>query len=92
MKRKNYFLLFMVVLVYFFIFAPLILIALTSFTTESYISFPPVGFSLKWYENVFSNQTFIDAFQLSFLISTAGDSHCSLGGHPRGLRPFPVQF
>ncbi len=39
MKRKNYFLLFMVVLVYFFIFAPLILIALTSFTTESYISF-----------------------------------------------------
>lgn len=82
MKRKNYFLLFMVVLVYFFIFAPLILIALTSFTTESYISFPAVGFSLKWYENVFSNQTFIDAFQLSFLISTAATVIALLVGIP----------
>ena len=82
MKRKNYFLLFMVVLVYFFIFAPLILIALTSFTTESYIGFPPVGFSLKWYENVFSNQTFIDAFKLSFLISTAATVIALLVGIP----------
>lgn len=71
MKRKNGFLLFMVILVYFFIFAPLVLIALTSFSTESYISFPPVGFTLDWYGKVFANKTFMEAFRLSFGVSVA---------------------
>ncbi len=82
MKRKNTFLIFMVGLVYFFIFAPLVLIALTSFTTESYIAFPPVGFTLDWYSKVFANKTFISSFKLSFTISLAATSIALLVGVP----------
>lgn len=82
MKKKNYALLAITILVYFFIFGPLILITLTSFTTESYISFPPVGFSLKWYAKVLENETFQNAFKLSFLISIAATAIALLVGIP----------
>ncbi len=82
MKPKNYFLRAMVILVYFFIFAPLILIAMTSITTESYIAFPPVGFSLKWYAKVFANKTFIESFKLSVMISTGATFIALLVGIP----------
>ena len=80
--RKNKFLLGVTVLVYFFIFAPLVMIALTSFTTESYISFPPVGFSLKWYWKVFETKSFMDSFQLSIVVSTAATVLALLVGIP----------
>lgn len=80
--KKSKFLLFMVFLVYFFIFAPLVLIALTSFTAESYISFPPVGFSLKWYAKVFNTKSFVDSFRLSLIISTSATFLALLIGVP----------
>ena len=69
--RKNKFLLCVTILVYFFIFAPLVMIALTSFTTESYISFPPVGFSLKWYAKVFETKSFMDSLYYSVVVIRA---------------------
>ncbi len=80
--RKNRFLLFITVLVYGFIFAPLLLIAITSFTSDSYISFPPNGFSVKWYVKVFQTQSFINAFKLSFTISISATILALLIGIP----------
>jgi putative spermidine/putrescine transport system permease protein len=50
---------------------PLIVVIAISFTTTSYLSFPPVGFTLRWYWNVLGDPTFIEAFVLSGKLATA---------------------
>lgn len=67
--KKGKFLTIFVVVVYIFLFAPLIIIALTSIGTENYIAFPPKGFSLQWFANVFKSQSFMASMKTSFLIS-----------------------
>lgn len=58
-----------VLLVYIFLFAPLIIIAMTSIGTENYIAFPPKGFSFKWFLNVFNSDSFMKSMSISFSIS-----------------------
>lgn len=82
MKRKHGILLLITVAVYFFILAPLAMIAATSFTTESYISFPPVGFTVMWYQKVFQNESFGQAFKLSLTISFSATFIALLVGIP----------
>ena len=64
--KKNKLLIGFVVLVYAFLFVPVLVILLTSFTSANTISFPPTGFSLKWYKTVFTTQSFIRTFRTSF--------------------------
>lgn len=45
------------VLVMLFLLAPLLVIVIASFTPTALITFPPQGFSLKWYANIFSSST-----------------------------------
>ena len=42
---------------------PLLVVIAISFTTTSYLSFPPVGATLRWYANVLSDPTFIEAWR-----------------------------
>lgn len=56
-------------LVYIFLFAPLLITVVTSFGADSYISFPPSGFSLQWYENILNSKTFISYFKISLEIA-----------------------
>ena len=51
--KKGKLLTIFVVLVYIFLFAPLVVITMTSIGTENYIAFPPKGFTLKWFINIF---------------------------------------
>lgn len=67
--KKNKLLTLFVVLVYIFLFAPLVVIVMTSIGTENYIAFPPKGFTLKWFANIFQSQTFMKSIGTSFLIS-----------------------
>ena len=67
--KKNKFLTLLVVLTYIFLFAPLIIIAMTSIGSENYIAFPPKGFSLKWFMTVFQSKSFINSMGASFIIS-----------------------
>jgi putative spermidine/putrescine transport system permease protein len=67
--KKNKALLGFVVLVYAFLFIPIIIITLTSFGTESFIAFPPKGFSLKWYVNVLHTESFMRTFKISMQVS-----------------------
>ena len=68
--KKNKFLFAFVVLVYMFLFAPLAIIAVTAFGGESYVTFPIQSFSLKWFVNVFTTDTFMQTFRISLEIST----------------------
>lgn len=45
------------VLVMLFLVAPLVVIVLASFTPTALVTFPPQGFSLKWYANIFTSST-----------------------------------
>ena len=56
-KRVNIFCTIVAVLVMLFLIAPLVVIVIASFTPTAVVVFPPKGFSLKWYENIFSSST-----------------------------------
>jgi putative spermidine/putrescine transport system permease protein len=62
-------------LVYCFLAAPLVVVAVVSFGSSPYLEFPPPGFTLRWYANFFHSDDLHDAFLLSIrvaLLSTAG--------------------
>ena len=71
-----------VILVYIFLFAPLIIIALTSIGTENYIAFPPKGFTFKWFVNVFTSESFMSSMFTSLLISFVATLFALLIGIP----------
>lgn len=57
-----------------FILAPLAVVVLTSFSSQSYIVFPPEGYSLRWYARLMEQETFYVAAWRSVvlaLLSTA---------------------
>ena len=57
-----------------FILAPLAIVVLTSFSSQSYIVFPPEGYSLRWYVRLMEQKTFYVAAWRSVvlaLLSTA---------------------
>ncbi len=55
--RVNLFSKIMTIIAYLFILAPMIIIVVVSFNSGEAISFPPSGFSLRWYENIFTGHT-----------------------------------
>jgi putative spermidine/putrescine transport system permease protein len=53
------------VLMIVFLAAPIVALILMSFNGADYITFPPIGFSLKWYGRIFAMPGFVDALVLS---------------------------
>lgn len=63
------------VLVFAFLFIPLLIIAVTAFGDQPVITFPIHGFSLEWFVKALNSESFRKAFLLSLevaLIATAG--------------------
>jgi putative spermidine/putrescine transport system permease protein len=56
-KRVNPLCTIVAILVMLFLLAPLVVIIIASFTPTALITFPPQGFSLKWYANIFESST-----------------------------------
>ena len=54
--------------VYIFLLIPIIIVILTSINSAAYLSFPPQGFTLRWYQGFFASQSFMDAFFLSLVV------------------------
>ncbi|UGV24993.1 ABC transporter permease subunit [Rhodopseudomonas boonkerdii] len=48
---------------------PIIVVMVISFSSASYLTFPPPGFSLRWYEQFFSDSNWMSAFWSSALIA-----------------------
>ncbi|MCO6055564.1 ABC transporter permease [Pseudomonas sp. MOB-449] len=54
-----------------FLFAPILVITIFSFNSSPALVFPLEGFSLQWYENLFSNPEMMKALWNSVLVGTA---------------------
>ncbi|MDQ0271726.1 ABC transporter permease [Cytobacillus purgationiresistens] len=52
-----------------FLAFPLLVLINVSFTELNYLSFPGEGFTLKWYQKVFEDASYIDSFLYSFKLS-----------------------
>ena len=55
--RVNWFSKLITIITYTFILAPMIIIVIVSFNSGEAIAFPPEGFSLRWYDNIFTGHT-----------------------------------
>lgn len=51
-----------------YLVAPLVIVVPVSFSSASYLQFPPPGFSFRWYESYFSDRSWIDATVLSLQV------------------------
>ncbi|MFD2238260.1 ABC transporter permease [Aureimonas populi] len=58
-----------VALVFAAIFLPLAIIVMISFSADSYLSFPPSGWSLDWYASVLQNRDFMNGLKNSLIIA-----------------------
>lgn len=61
---------------------PLAAIVATSFTTLNYVTFPPQGFTLRWYGEALGKQEFLDSFVLSLGIALVTAVLATLLGAP----------
>lgn len=55
-----------------FLILPLLIVVPTSWTNGQLVEFPPHGFSLQWYEAVFENSQWTEAFWVSLKIAFFG--------------------
>jgi len=58
----------LIVLLYLFLLAPILIVFVISFDTRNYLAFPPESWSFGAYAKVFANQAFISAFWRSLVI------------------------
>jgi putative spermidine/putrescine transport system permease protein len=56
-------------LVVLFMICPVIFVVLSSFNSVAYNTFPPKGFSLRWYKSVLQSPVFISAFRRSVVVA-----------------------
>jgi len=82
MKKQNKFLTIFSLLVYMFLLAPLVIITVTAFGSDSYLKFPPSGFSLKWIENIFKVEMFMKTFKISMEVAVLGTTLALIIGIP----------
>ena len=85
-----------------FMLAPIAIILVFAFNPTPYISFPPVGVTLRWFEKFFSNADFMLALWLSLrvaamvlLLSTVIGTLAALGierGNIKGARALTALF
>lgn len=55
--------------IFFFVLAPIFIVVVISFTSRDMISFPPEGFSLRWYKELFTEPPWMDNFKNSMVIA-----------------------
>ncbi|MHB0769054.1 ABC transporter permease subunit [Bradyrhizobium sp. 5.13L] len=48
---------------------PIVVVMIISFSSASYLTFPPPGFSLRWYEQFFSDSNWMRAFWTSLVVA-----------------------
>lgn len=69
-------------LVYLILLGPYLIIFISAFGAESTLAFPPRGFSLRWFVNVFETSQFITSFSLSLRVGLLATALALLMGIP----------
>ncbi|WP_432405782.1 ABC transporter permease [Wukongibacter sp. M2B1] len=82
MKTKNKILTIFTVFVYIFLLTPLIIITGAAFGQDSFLRFPPKGFTVKWVENIFQVEMFVRTFKISLQVAVIGTCLAMLIGIP----------
>lgn len=59
----------LVFLLYLFLLAPLLIVFVVSFASNQYLSFPPEGFTFKWYEMLPEESTFMNGMRISLIVA-----------------------
>ena len=80
--KTSRFLLALLVLLYVFLLGPFLVIFIASFGEEATLVFPPRGFSLMWFQKVFSVRMFRDAFWTSLEVAIAATISALVLGTP----------
>ena len=65
-------------LIYAFIVLPILVVLVASVSTTNYLTFPPQGFTLKWFVGLGQLDNYIDAFRYSLVVALASTA-ISLG-------------
>lgn len=52
-----------------FLFAPLLIVVIQSFTAESYLAFPPPSFGTRWYEDIVTADEWRNALRVSLTVA-----------------------
>ena len=61
----------LVVVLYAFLLAPLFPVLIISFSADSYLSFPPSGWSFRWYGALLGNERFMAGMRISLMVAAA---------------------
>jgi spermidine/putrescine transport system permease protein len=73
------------VLVYGFMFAPIVAVVILSFNPQQFGSFPMEGFSFQWYVKLAQNRTILGAFKNSLVLGSLTAICVTLIGIPASL-------
>lgn len=68
------------VLVYIFMFAPILVVVILSFNESQFGGFPMTGFSFRWYEKLMENESVLRAFRTSLWVALVTSVACSVLG------------
>ena len=59
----------LVILVYAYLLTPLVIVVLASFNSGEFLTFPPEGFSLRWYASFFESESFMGSLFFSLRLA-----------------------
>ena len=59
----------LVALIYTFLLVPILLVIINSFNASELLTFPPKGFSFRWYRAFVESDSFVDAFRFSLWLA-----------------------
>lgn len=65
--------------------APSVIVVIISFDTRAFVSFPPVGFTLDWYAQVFEQEVLVEAMWTSLKVGVSVTALCIVLGVPTAL-------
>jgi putative spermidine/putrescine transport system permease protein len=74
-----------VTLLFLFLLAPVLITVIVSFSAENILSFPPSGWSLRWYAELLKADDFIDAFQVSLVVALGAAALAAVVAIPASL-------
>lgn len=75
----------LIAVLYVFLLAPVIVVVVMSFDSQSYLSFPPKSFSLKWYGELSKNDSFVTGFKVSVIVAFFASVTATAIGVPAAL-------
>ena len=75
----------LIVALYLFLLAPVLVVVVMSFDTQSFMAFPPQGFTLDWYARLIDNAAFIKGFQVSVVVAISATALATAIGVPAAL-------